>query len=155
MTDGACSIEMGSIGDLAAVMPVMRDSFDPAFGEAWSEGQCRGLMTLPGSKLAIARIDEQIIGFAFWRVTLDESELLLIAVAPTAQRKSVGRALVKSAVTESKQSGAKTMHVEMRTDNKALYFYVGMGFEQVGTRPNYYKRTDGGPTDAITLSRQL
>jgi [ribosomal protein S18]-alanine N-acetyltransferase len=141
--------------DVERIMPVMHAAFDSAFGESWSAIQCAGILSLPGSRMVAALVDEFVVGFALWRVVLDESELMLIASDPKSQRTGIGLFLAKHAVAESKESGATQLHVEVRADNPALYFYAKLGFLQVGCRPQYYKRSDGGVADAITLSLGL
>ncbi len=141
--------------DIESIMPVMRAAFDPAYGESWSATQCTGVLALPGSRLVMAMRHGEAAGFALWRIVVDEAELLLIAVHPAQQGSGVGNQLLKHAVTESKESGAIRLHVEVRKDNPALHFYAKQGFVQVGRRPFYYKRSDGGSTDAMTLSLNL
>jgi ribosomal-protein-alanine N-acetyltransferase len=51
--------------------------------------------------------------------------------------------------------GVKKLHLEVRTDNPALSFYSRLGFERVGLRRNYYRRSDGQLTDAATLSLEI
>jgi [ribosomal protein S18]-alanine N-acetyltransferase len=147
-------IRAGDKADVDAVMAVMTAAFDPQFGEAWSADQCLAILCLPGTRLVVAE-SKDCVGFAIWRTVLDESELFLIAVAPNARNSGTGRALLQHAVTESKRSGAQKLFVEVRVDNPAVAFYQRQGFEQSGMRNNYYKRADGGPTDALTLHLML
>ncbi len=84
----------GGPADLAAVMRVMEDSFDPAFGEAWTAPQCAGLLPMAGVWLSLARRDETVIGFALGRIVRDEAELLLLAVHRSSQGKGVGLMLL-------------------------------------------------------------
>jgi hypothetical protein len=63
----------GGILDLDEVMHVMEDSFDPAYGEAWTGPQCAGLMPMPGVWVSLARDGEGIVGFALGRVVAGEA----------------------------------------------------------------------------------
>ena len=137
------------------IMPIMASAFSPEFGEAWSADQCRGVLTLPGSALALARWEGHLAGFALWRYVLDEAELLLLATGPALQRTGIGTALLDHIAADAKQAGVQRLHVEVRSDNSALPFYTARQFEQVGIRLQYYRRSDHGPADAITLSRLL
>ncbi len=145
----------GSASDIRRIMPVMAKAFDPNFGETWNADQLAGALCLPGTRLAFALEEGQPLGFALWRTIYEEAELLLIGVDPDHHRKGVGKALYVTATEQIKDFGANRLHVEVRADNPALYFYAALGFAQVGSRPNYYRRTDGGPTSAVTLSMQL
>jgi ribosomal-protein-alanine N-acetyltransferase len=75
-------------------MRVMEDSFDPAYGEAWTAPQCAGLMPMPGVWLSLARDGEEVIGFALGRLIADEAELLLLAVKRSCQRRGAGAMLL-------------------------------------------------------------
>ncbi len=149
------TVDSAIAADLFSVMEVMESAFDSAFGEAWTEQQLAGVIVMPGTSLATARQDGFVVGFALWRIVLDEAELLLIGVHSDNQHSGVGTSLLKHVVTESVYSGAKSLHVEVRADNDALYFYANYGFEQVGIRPDYYRRTDHGPREAVTLCLEL
>lgn len=141
--------------DLDQVMTVMNKAFDPRHGEAWTAAQCAGALSLPGAALFLARADRRTIGFALARSVADEAELLLIAVRPDGQRRGAGQALVAKIVDHYSHQGVKKLHLEVRTDNPALVFYKRLGFQQVGLRRNYYRRSDNQLTDAATLSVEI
>lgn len=96
-------LRSGGTADLAMVESLMTEAFDPRFGEAWTRGQCLGIMALPGVWLTIASIDGKPVGFALSRQILDEAELLLLATAPASRRKGVAAALLRSVITEARE----------------------------------------------------
>jgi ribosomal-protein-alanine N-acetyltransferase len=149
----AVRIEEGGLGDLDSVMQVMRESFDPAFGEAWTAPQCAGLMPMPGVWLSLARKDDRVIGFALARAVLAEAELLLLAVTHEDQGKGVGTMLLDRFVMISQRKGVEELHLEVRDGNPALALYQRAGFVEVGRRRDYYGGNDGRLYDALTLSR--
>jgi ribosomal-protein-alanine N-acetyltransferase len=150
---GEITIEEGGLADLDAVMDVMRDSFDPAFGEAWTAPQCAGLLPMPGVWLSLARQGDEVVGFALSRSVLAEAELLLLAVARRHRRKGIGAMLLDRFVAISRRKGVEQLHLEMRDGNPAFQLYHGAGFTEVGRRRNYYSGNDGRLYDALTLSR--
>jgi [ribosomal protein S18]-alanine N-acetyltransferase len=143
------------VADVESILPIMGRAFDPNFGEAWSASQCVSMLALPGSRFVIGWVDDCVAGFAITRTVIDESELLLIAVDPARAGRGMGNKLLDYVVTESAALGSKKLHVEVRSDNEALDFYSRRSFVMVGTRPNYYRRKDGGPTQAISLVRLI
>lgn len=143
----------GGILDLDAVMQVMNDSFDPAFGEAWTAPQCAGLMPMPGVWLSLARSGEKTDGFALARVVAGEAELLLLAVKRTAQRRGIGELLIERFIMIATGRGAHRLHLEVREGNHAIKLYNRAGFTEVGRRRNYYSGSDGKIYDALTLAR--
>lgn len=153
MTDpSAIRIEEGTLADLAAVMRVMESSFDPSFGEAWTDRQCAGLLPMPGVWLTLARQDENVIGFAMGRRIGQEAELLLLAVKKDVQRRGIGQMLLQHFVAEASAKGADHLHLEVREGNHALDLYKRCGFSEVGRRKSYYSGRDGQLYDALTLA---
>jgi ribosomal-protein-alanine N-acetyltransferase len=144
----------GGILDLEAVMQVMHDSFDPAYGEAWTGPQCAGLLPMPGVWLTLARFGREVAGFALARVIAGEAELLLLAVGRASQRRGVGASLLKRFISVAKSRGAFRVHLEVRDGNPALSLYRSAGFEEVGRRRSYYHGEGGRLYDALTLARR-
>jgi len=146
----------GELGDLDEVMVVMAAAFSPEYGEAWTRSQCAGILPMHGVALTIARCGQTgtIRGFALARTVIDEAELLLIGVVPTAQREGVGRVLLDEFVERAERAGATRLHLEVRDGNPAISLYHSLTFKIAGRRSNYYRGTDGRQYDALTLVRQ-
>ncbi|HXG99235.1 MAG TPA: ribosomal protein S18-alanine N-acetyltransferase [Sphingomicrobium sp.] len=145
-----------SADDLDSVMGIMAAAFSPFHGEAWTRSQCAGILPMSGVSLRLARsTDSNAVGFSLMRVVADEAELLLIAVAPTAQREGVGRALIDDFITLASARGARQLHLEVREGNGALTLYERAGFAIVGRRRDYYRGKEGAPLDALTLALKL
>lgn len=154
MMDGrVLTLSEGGPADLDAVMQVMGDSFDPAYGEAWTRPQCAGLLPMPGVWLTVARSGPDPVGFALARVVAGEAELLLLAVDNKAQRRGVGAALLERFTSVARRRGAARLHLEVRDGNPAMRLYSAAGFEEVGRRRNYYHGAGGQVYDALTLAR--
>jgi ribosomal-protein-alanine N-acetyltransferase len=143
----------GGVLDLDSVMGVMKDSFDPAFGEAWSAPQCAGLLPMPGVWLVMAEDAGEVAGFSLARVVADEAELLLLAVKQKAQRQGTGKLLLRRFFEDAAARGAGRFYLEVRDGNSAVSLYKSMGFKEVGRRAKYYTGCDGQIYDSITLSR--
>lgn len=146
-------VREGGIADLDAVMAVMNDSFDPAFGEAWTAPQCAGLLPMAGVWLSIASEGDETVGFALARIVAREAELLLLAVKREAQRHGIGALLLQRFVEIARRRDAQRLHLEVREGNHAVNLYKRLGFVEVGRRRNYYNGRDGQVYDALTLAR--
>lgn len=155
MSTAAVQIRGGGSRDLDAVMAVMDDSFDSAFGEAWTAAQCAGLLPMTGVWLLLATRDDQVVGFALARRILNEAELLLLAVRRGHQRQGIGEMLLAAFVEASAKRGAQRLHLEVRDGNHAVKLYGKFGFAQVGRRRNYYTGRDGQVYDALTLAKTV
>lgn len=155
MSGSGIAMAEGGILDLDAVMAVMDDSFDPAFGEAWTGPQCAGLVPMPGVWLSLARDGEEPVGFALGRSIAGEAELLLLAVKRSSQKRGIGQMLLDRFIHVATERGAKRLHLEVRDGNYALQLYVRAGFSEVGRRKNYYTGRDGQIYDAMTLAKTI
>jgi ribosomal-protein-alanine N-acetyltransferase len=146
----------GEAADLDAVMDVMAAAFDPRFGEGWTRSQCAGILPLSGVVLILAH-DERgnVQGFSLLRTVADEAELLLLAVAPSAQRRGVGTSLLDHFIDHGRSEGVRRLHLEVRDGNPAVAMYQAFGFKAEGRRRKYYSGEDGSQHDALTMARVL
>ncbi len=154
-TCDAIVIGDGTAADIAAVDAVMQAAFDPRFGEAWTQAQCLGMLSLPGVWLSLAHDAELLVGFALTRAIADDAELLLIAVRPDHRGRGIGRALLRRSIAEATTRGAARLCLEMRAGNDATRLYVSEGFVQCGERRNYYAGRSGERFDAHTYVRPI
>lgn len=143
----------GSADDIDAVMAVMKDSFDPRYGEAWSAPQCASLIRMPGVWLTLARQGEETVGFAMSRNVAGEAELLLLAVRRGRQGSGIGRRLLDAFEHDARRRGAERLHLEMRDGNPAVDLYLKAGFRMIGRRRNYYNGAGGELFDALTFAK--
>jgi ribosomal-protein-alanine N-acetyltransferase len=147
-------IEVGSGADLPELMGVMTAAFDPRFGEAWTASQCLALMTMPGTRLILARA-ETLLGFALIRTVVDECELMMLGVDPTAQRRGVGASLLDNVISVTISEQISAVFLEVRSGNSATDLYIRSGFQKVGLRARYYRGNKGETFDAETYRLAL
>ena len=95
------------------------------------------------------------LAFLVAQVVAGEATLLTIAVAPTARRLGLGRALVADFLAQSRQRQATTAFLEVAETNQAARaLYAAAGFVPTGRRKGYYRAT-GQSVDAILMGRAL
>lgn len=145
----------GDAADIASIMPVMDDAFDPAFGESWTASQCLSALAIPDCRLLIAKSNDIIAGFAMSRWVLDIEELLMIGVTKASQRQQIGSMLLAAIVAHAKNNGREKLFLEVRDGNAAHDFYRASGFEPIGRRKQYYRGSNGIRPDAITMAMNL
>lgn len=148
-------LRVGDGTDLAAVVAVMENAFDPRFGEAWTGAQCIGMMALQGVWLTLAHDAGTVIGFAMARVVAGDGELLLLAVDPSARGRGIGGLLLRSVIADARDRSAERLHLEMRAGNSALALYRAHGFTLVGQRRAYYRGPAGQAFDAHTYALSI
>lgn len=117
----------------------------------WTAAEIDGLLATPGTFLI-----EVPDGFLIGRALAGEAELLTLAVAPPARRRGIGATLLAAFLDRAAAAGAGRAFLEVAADNAAARaLYARAGFAEAGRRPGYYRRPDGGATDALVLARAL
>lgn len=149
------TIVEGDAADIAAIMPIMNDAFDPAFGESWTAAQCLSALAIPDCRLLIAKADDVVAGFTMSRWVLEMEELLMIGVSRAWQRQNVGSMLLGAIVDHAKAAGRQKLFLEVRDGNVAHDFYRASGFEPIGRRKQYYRGSNGVRPDAVTMAMSL
>jgi ribosomal-protein-alanine N-acetyltransferase len=95
-------------------------------------------------------------GFVLSRRAADTAEMLTIAVAPPARGKGIGGALLASHLAALAAEGAKSLFLEVESDNQAaLALYRRFDFREVGERKAYYRKVDGIRGSALVLRRDF
>lgn len=118
-------------------------------GRAWSAEEIRDLVRRPGALWRL-EADAMLIGHA----AAGEAELLTLATRPGARRRGAARRLLSAFLAEAGAAGAQAAFLEVAEDNApARALYRAAGFQEVGRRPAYYRRPDGGRQDALVLRR--
>ena len=142
----AGSIETATWGHAGVMAAIHRTAF-PAT-EAWS----RDVMLLQLGMQATFGLVYSRAGMILGRVTVDEAEILTLAVDPGQRRRGIGTALLGAAMARATKLGAAFMFLEVAvTNDAARALYAAHGFTEAGLRRHYY--TDG--TDALILRSTL
>ena len=97
----------------------------------------------------VAVIEGGVAGFMVWRETCPgETEILNLAVQARFRRRGVAVALLRSVI----RARPGEIFLEVRESNQgARRLYQSLGFEETGTRPEYYEE----PPEAAIVMRIL
>ena len=129
-----------------------------AFARPWTAHDFEGFLAerqVRADGLFLGR-SAQPAGFVLSRQVADEAEILSVAIAREARGRGHARILLASHLQGLAHAGARTVHLEVEDGNApALTLYHRLGFADVGRRPGYYLRPDGGRAAAITMSLKL
>jgi ribosomal-protein-alanine acetyltransferase len=137
--------------DLDAVMAIETAVFGT---DAWSRATVHGeLASVHGYYLVAFPPDDprRIEAYAGLHAPNNEpqADIQTIAVAATARRHGLGRALMRQLIAQARERGAREVFLEVRADNPtAKALYDDLGFEAIAVRPKYYQ-PDG--VDAIVM----
>jgi ribosomal-protein-alanine N-acetyltransferase len=101
----------------------------------------------------VARLQERVVGYAItWRV-VDELHIGNLAVAPAAQKRGIGRALLTHLLGLARETRLAYATLEVRVSNApAIALYERCGFRPVAMRRRYYP--DNGE-DAMVMLREI
>lgn len=125
---------------LAPVLAIERELFGADSWTAavfWSE-----LAQHDARHYLVATLGEarQVVGYGGLAAVADEAYIQTLAVTGAQQGRRVGAGLLDALLAEADRRGARSVGLEVRTDNTAaLRLYERRGFVVVGTRRGYYQ----------------
>lgn len=83
--------------------------------------------------------DLEVVGVVSVQCVDDSSDMHRLVVGSRSRRGGVGTALIDAGVAAARHRGAARMLLEVEADNDAaIATYQRYGFEQLGSRPDYY-----------------
>lgn len=130
--------------DLDRAARLHREAFAPLGERPWTRQDMAELLASADAGGLLLQIDGEDAGMALWRTTVDEAELLTIAVQVAHRRRGAGRALLEAVIERARQRGARILFLEVGVDNPpARSLYSQAGFTEVGRRVGYYQRPHG------------
>ncbi len=93
----------------------------------------------PGSHVAVAIHEGEVIAYSIAWVLLDEVHLVNIAVRSDYQEKGIGTLLLKQIIDKACRTEKVIITLEVRESNTtAQAFYRGFMFHEIGVRRGYY-----------------
>ena len=102
------------------------------------------------------RIFEDKNCIAILGLTDIEIEIYFIGVARSYRGKGLGKKLLKSIISFSKNYGAKVIILEVGVKNlPAKKIYLSLDFKDCGIRKDYYKSKSGFRQDAVIMKLNL
>ena len=122
--------------DAEALHEIEKECFAEPFS---SEGLAKDIESRHRSLYFVIEEEGEIIGYAAGWLTLDEGEIIAVAVKPSWRRDGNGKALVSKLIKSFWQLGAKKVFLEVRISNlSAINLYRRFGFTVVSVRKDYY-----------------
>src|SRR3954447_11592567 len=129
-------IEPMRLDDLPAVHAIEQASFTTP----WPPHAYRS--ELETNRLAtyiVARMDDEVVGYAGMWLMLDEAHVTTFAVHPGWRRRRIGERLLLTLLDAAVARRAREATLEVRLSNLAARrLYEKYGFRPVGIRPRYY-----------------
>lgn len=99
--------------------------------------------------------DGQVAGYCIMSTGASEAHVLNLCIGYGYRRQGLGRRLLSHILDIARQKDIGTVFLEVRPSNRAaIHLYDNLGFNQIGTRPDYYP-AKVGREDAIILAKSL
>ena len=147
--DPPVTLRRATVDDLDVIMELESGTFA---SDAWSRGTMRAEL---GSRHGFYLVadwrpggdepqhpDAAIAGYAGLLAPAGsgQADIQTIAVASSARRHGIGRAMMVALLEEARHRAASEVFLEVRADNpNAEALYASLGFEQIAVRPKYYQ----------------
>lgn len=139
-------IDEMTLEDLDSISTSLETDFD----DFWNNNILREEIKNNNSKLIVAKLNDEIIGFAGISIVLDTAELTNIVVRKNYRGNGFSSILLNYIIDLAKNDNCKLVNLEVNCNNSiALHLYEHFGFKQVGLRKKYY---DGQDAILLTLS---
>ena len=109
------------------------------FSMPWSESVLISELSNPLSLWVVAVDGDTVAGYVGSQSVMGEADMMNLAVLPSYRRQNTGRNLVTEPIRLLSEREVYSLTLEVRASNEAaIKLYDGLGFVQVGRRPNYY-----------------
>ena len=145
-------VRPGTLADLPAIAGLQA----ACFSEVWGPEFLGRLLAQPGAFSLVAVDLGAPAGFLVARAVAGEAEILSLGVRQESRRQGLGSGLIRMAATRAAAMGALQICLEVAVENQAAReLYGGLGFSEVGSRPDYYQGAGGVRSDGLILKRAL
>ncbi len=138
-----------TISDLNEIEDVLFSDFD----DFWNVNIFRSELLNPNSKYIVAKINDEIVGFAgIWKA-VDVVHITNLVTAKKFRRQNIGSKLLSKLIQMAEsEEGITSITLEVNSNNiPAQKLYEKFNFKVVGLRKKYYNNTE----DAILMTLQI
>ena len=137
--------------DVPSVVAIERE----AYSFPWTEGIFNDCLTT-GYTCKVLENELGILGYAIMSVGAGECHILNICVRVDMQGCGLGENLLLHMLQLARRYKGRIAFLEVRKSNRnAFRLYHRLGFNEIGTRENYYPAPNGVREDAIVLAKLL
>lgn len=141
------SIEKMTFDDVSLIKPLFHSNFD----NFWSIDILKDDLNNCNSKYFVAKINNEIVGFAGIKVIFDEADIMNIAVKIDKRNLGIGSLLLEKLISTANDLGCEIITLEVNENNySAIHLYEKYNFKRIGLRKKYYNNTD----NAIIMTRR-
>lgn len=131
-------IEDMTLSDFKEISNILTTDFD----DFWNDKILETELKNPFSRYIVAKIENEIVGFAGVIDTVDQLEITNIVVKKSLRGNGIGNKLLIELINLAKNSNKNEIILEVNNKNLvAIKLYQKNGFKNIGIRKKYYNNT--------------
>lgn len=131
---------------------LIETNFSENFDKFWSINILKEDLKNNSSRYIIAKIDNQIVGFAGIKIIFDEADIMNIAVKIDKRKLGIGSLMLQYLIHIANDFNCKVINLEVNENNiQAIHLYEKFDFKRIALRKKYYNNTD----NAIIMQKQI
>jgi ribosomal-protein-alanine acetyltransferase len=131
----ATNIRACTLADIDSIS----DWLDTTSNSPWSVKAITEVLEKPHYRVLVSHSESVVSGLCLFTLVADECNLLYIAVGDQYRQQGIGRQLLNTLITQSRQHDISRVFLEVRESNQAaIALYIAAGFVNNGMRKNYY-----------------
>lgn len=121
-------------------VPQVAELESQTFSQPWSAKGFLDSLKLSNTIFLVACDGQEIVGYAGMYLSVDEGEIVNVAVAQNMRRKGIGDALLDEMAECAAKKGAQRIVLEVRVSNEpAIRLYEKHGYVRCGVRKGFYE----------------
>jgi len=133
-------------------LDLIANNLETNFDDFWNYNVFKQELINSNSKYLVAKINNDVIGFAGIIPILDEADISNIVVHKNFRNKKIGTLLLEKLLDLAISLNLKNLNLEVRESNLvAITLYKKFGFEECGIRKKYYNNAE----NAILMRKKL
>lgn len=122
------------------------------FDNFWSLNILKDELKSDNSKFIVAKLENEIIGFAGLKIVIDEADIMNIAIKSSYRKQGVASLLLKNLIDICKNNNINNINLEVNEENfPAINLYKKYEFLEIGRRKKYY----ANKFDAILMKKNI
>lgn len=111
------------------------------FDNFWNLDILKDELKSNNSKFIVAKLENEIVGFAGAKFIIDEADIMNIAVKSSYRKQGIASLLLKNLIDICKNNNINSINLEVNEENfPAINLYKKYGFLEIGRRKKYYDK---------------
>lgn len=139
MSNNNIEITKMTLSDLDNIQNNLISDFD----DFWTINTFYDELNNENSYYLIAKINNEIVGFAGMKVILDEADIMNVVTKNTMRNNGIGFCILTHLINIAKEKNVHKLTLEVNEKNfSAIHLYNKLGFKQIAIREKYYNGVD-------------